>query len=81
MDNDIERLLRNSSKAELLEKLAEELENGDPKVIVAIVNDKEGAYDDIVMTLGVNRYYEAYGILEVAKRHLQFSDFREDDDG
>lgn len=70
--DDIDKILRNSSKAELLEKLAEELEKADPKVIVVSVGDKDGGkYSSLVMTLGLKNTYEAYGILEVAKQDLQ----------
>ena len=69
-DSEIDRILKNSSKAELLEKLAEELNETD-KVIVILIEDKDnGKYASTVMTLGITSSYEAYGILEVAKQDL-----------
>ncbi len=72
MNGDIDRIIRNSNKAQLLEKLAEELEKADAKVIVVLIDDKEGGgYSSTVMTLGIENTYEAYGILEVARQDLQ----------
>jgi len=70
-ENEIDNILKNSSKAELLERLTEELEEFD-KVIVALVkdDDENGKYVSLVMTLGLERTYEAFGILEVAKQDL-----------
>ena len=74
-DKDLERIFKNSEKAELIEAVSKELERGDSKVVVVIINDIEdtednGKYTSIVMTLGLEHTYEAYGILEVAKRDL-----------
>ena len=75
MDDDIERIFKNSNKAELLEMFEKELENNDSKVIVVLVTDKdEGKYTSIVMTLGLDHTYEAYGILDVAKQDLMNED-------
>ena len=72
--DEIDRILRNSSKAELIEKLDEELKDTD-KVIVVLIKDKEdGRYTSEVMTLGIENTYEAYGILDVAKQDLQEDD-------
>ena len=68
--DEIGKLLKNSSKAELLEKLAEELVTTD-KVIVVLIEDKECSFSSLVMTLGIEHTYEAYGILEVAKHDLK----------
>ena len=70
-ENEIDNILKNSSKAELLERLTEELEEFD-KVIVALVkdDDENGKYVSLVMTLGLEHTYEAFGILEVAKQDL-----------
>lgn len=74
--DEIERIIRNSNKAELIEKLSQALEVDDPKVIVVIINDKEeGQYSSDVITLGLNNTYEAYGMLEVAKRDLMEDDY------
>ena len=72
--DDIDRILKNSSKADLIEKLDEELKEAD-KVIVVLIQDKEdGRYTSQVMTLGIENTYEAYGILDVAKQDLQEDD-------
>lgn len=72
--DEIDRILKNSSKAELIEKLDEELKDTD-KVIVVLIQDKEdGRYTSQVMTLGIEKTYEAYGILDVAKQNLQEDD-------
>ena len=70
-ENEIDNILKNSSKAELLERLTEELEEFD-KVVVALVkdDDENGKYVSLVMTLGLEHTYEAFGILEVAKQDL-----------
>lgn len=69
--DDIDKILRNSSKAELLERLPRELDKSDKAIIILIENKGEGKYSSIVMTLGLENTYEAYGILEVAKQDLQ----------
>ncbi len=72
--DEIDRILKNSSKADLIEKLDEELKETD-KVIVILIQDKEnGRYTSTVMTLGIENTYEAYGILDVAKQDLQEDD-------
>jgi len=72
--DEIDKILKNSSKAELIEKLDEELKETD-KVIVVLITDKEnGRYTSQVMTLGIDNSYEAYGILDVAKQDLQEDD-------
>jgi len=74
MADEIDRIIRNSNKAELLERLGEELVKTD-KVIVILIEDKEGSsYSSMVMTLGLEHGYEAYGILEIAKQDLQEED-------
>lgn len=70
--DEIDRIFKNSSKAELIEKLSDELEKADCKVIVVLIEDKKGGkYSSLVMTLGLENTYEAYGILEIAKQDLQ----------
>ena len=70
MDKDIENILKNSSKAELIEELQKDLLTYD-KVICVLIRDKQGGgYTSTCLTLGVRSYYEAYGILEVAKRDV-----------
>ncbi len=71
MVDEIDKILKNSSKAELIERLNEELVETD-KVIVVLIGDKEGGkYTSLVLTLGIDNTYEAYGILEVARQDLQ----------
>ena len=75
MDDEISKIFKSSAKAELLEKLAEELETMDKAIIILIQDKEEGKYSSLVMTLGLNTTYEAYGILEVAKQDLQNEDY------
>ncbi len=73
MSNEIDNILKNSSKAELLERLAEELVDFDKVIVVLIkddTDDESGKYESLVMTLGLDTTYEAYGILEVARQDL-----------
>jgi len=71
LSKDIDRIFKSSAKAELIEKLTEELETHD-KVVVVLIEDKdEGCYSSLVLMLGIERSYEAYGILDVAKQDLQ----------
>ena len=70
MNKDIEGIIENSNKAELLERLTQELEAAD-KAIVVLISDKDGGYSSLVMTLGLSSTYEAYGILDVAKQDLR----------
>jgi len=72
--DDIDKILKNSSKAELIEKLDEELKETDKVIIVLIQDKEEGRYTSQVMTLGIENTYEAYGILDVAKQDLQEDD-------
>ena len=73
--NDIDRLLNNSSKAELIEQLSDELAEGDKKVVVIVIEDKEaGKFSSKVMTLGFETSYEVYGVLDVAKQDLMGDD-------
>ena len=73
---DIDDIIKKSSKAELLEALAKELETMD-KVVVVLIEDVEDSnkYKSLVMTLGINTTYEAYGILDVAKQDLMNEDY------
>ena len=68
--SDIDSIIKNSSKAELLEKLSEYLEEYD-KAIVVLIQDKEnGGFASQIMLLGISSDYEACGIIEVAKHDL-----------
>ena len=71
----IDKIFRSSAKAELLERLAEELEATDKAIIVLIEDKEEGKYSSLVMTLGLDNTYEAYGILDVAKQDLRSEDY------
>ena len=72
--DEIDRILKNSSKAELIERLDEELKESDKVIIVLITDKEDGRYTSQVMTLGIENTYEAYGILDVAKHDLQEED-------
>ena len=74
--SEIDDIIKKSSKAELLEALANHLETMD-KVIVVLIEDEEDSsrYKSLVMTLGVDTTYEAYGILDVAKQDLMNEDY------
>jgi len=72
--DDIDCILKNSSKAELIERLDKELEDTDKVIVVLIQDKKDGRYTSQVMTLGIENTYEAYGILDVAKHDLQEDD-------
>ena len=76
MTDEIDRIIKNSNKAELIEQLSQELSEEDSKVIVILITDKDdNKYSSLVMTLGLNNTYEAYGILEVAKQDLQSENY------
>ena len=75
MDDSIDRILRNSNKADLIEALGAELAEADAKVVVILVVDRDdGKYSSTVMTLGLKNTYEAYGILDVARHDLMEED-------
>jgi len=69
--NDIDKILMGNSKVEFLEQLTEELNNADKAIIVLIEDKEDDTYNRLVLTLGLNNTYEAYGILEVAKQDLE----------
>ena len=68
--NDIDKILINSTKAELIEALTKGLASNDKAIIVLIEDKEDGSYSSQVMTLGLEYAYEAYGILDVAKQDL-----------
>lgn len=76
MDDDIDKLIRKSSKAELMEVLDAELVEASKVIVVLIIDKEYGNYSSQVMTLGLENTYEAYGILEVAKQDLIEDDKR-----
>ena len=71
----IDKIFKSSAKAELLERLAEELKTMDKAIVVLIQDGEEGKYSSLVITLGLNNTYEAYGILDVAKQDLRDEDY------
>lgn len=74
MNDDIDKIMKNSNKADLIERLSEELEKGDPKVIVILLEDMDNyKYTNLTMTLGLEHNYDVYAMLEIAKQ-----DFKED---
>jgi hypothetical protein len=74
-DEFIERIFKNSEKAKLIEELTSELEDHDKAIVILIKDKEESRYGSLVMTLGLNTTYEAYGILEVAKQDLQKEEY------
>jgi len=68
--DDIERILKNSDKAELIECLSEALQKTDKCIIVVIQDKEDGTYSSQVITLGVFKVYEALGILESGKQDI-----------
>jgi len=73
--DDIDKIFRSSAKAELIEKLTEELETADKAIVILIEDKDEGKYSSLVMTLGLQNTYEVYGILDVAKQDLQNDEY------
>ena len=68
--NDIDKILMNSTKAELIENLTDKLIDADKAIIILIEDKDEGIYTSQVMLLGINTTYEACGILEIGKADL-----------
>lgn len=71
MADDIEKIFQTSAKAELIERLSDELQTANKAVVVIIEDKEDGKYNSLVMTLGLEYTYEAYGILEIAKQDLE----------
>ncbi len=69
-ENEIDKILKNSSKQELIERLNEDIVPTDKVIVVLIQDTEDGRYTSQVMTLGIENSYEAYGILDVAKQDL-----------
>ena len=69
-DKYLEKIFKNSEKGKLVEQFAEDLETMDKAVVILIKDKEEGGFSSVVMTLGLNNTYEAYGMLEVAKQDL-----------
>ena len=74
-NNEIDRILINSSKGELIEVLTKELASADKVIVICIEDKEDGKYASRLITLGLQSTYEAYGILEVAKQDLQVDDY------
>jgi len=71
MSDDIDKILKNSSKAELLEVLGRELLTVDKAIVILIEDKAKGAFSSRVLMLGISSGYEALGILEVAKQDVR----------
>ena len=67
---EIDNIIKNSTKAELLEKLAEYLKEYDKTVIVLIQDGEKGKFSSKTLLLGIESLYDACGIIEVAKHDL-----------
>jgi len=67
MDEEIEKIFISSAKAELLEALSQELQSSDKAVVITVEHKDDGKYTLRVMLLGMERTYEALGIIEVGK--------------
>jgi hypothetical protein len=68
--DEIDRLLINSSKAELMELLNKVLPDYNKVLVVLIKDDTNGEFSSNTLTLGLNHSYEAYGLLEIARQDL-----------
>lgn len=73
--SELDKILLDSDKAELLEDLSKKLPTASKVIIVLIEDEDDGTYDSQVMILGLDHTYEAYGILEVAKQDLMENDY------
>ena len=74
MESDIDRILKSSGKAELIEEFSKGLEQANKAFVILIEDGEEGKFTSSVMFLGLANTYEAYGILEIARQHLQEED-------
>ena len=70
MVDEIDNIIRNSDKGELLEALVDQLVDADKVIVVLLTDEEEGKYHSCVLTLGIPSTYEAIGILDVAKQDL-----------
>jgi len=73
--NEIDKILINSTKADLIENLTKGLFDADKAIIILIEDKEDGGYSSQVMTMGLDSTYEAYGILEVAKQDLENDEY------
>lgn len=70
MGNDIDRIINNSNKAEILEMIEQQLPDYD-KVLVIMVKENEDNQDaSQTLMLGIAHDYEAYGLLEYARQDI-----------
>lgn len=74
MESDLDRILKNSSKAELIEEFSKGLEQANKALVILIEDGEEGKFLSTIISLGLANVYEAYGILEIARQHLQEED-------
>lgn len=70
MAGEIEKILKNSSKAEMLEILAEQLMDAVIVVTIVVSKTEENRLITKVMELGSASTYESLGVLEMAKEDL-----------
>ena len=67
---DIDNIIKNSTKAELLEKLAEYLVEYDKSIVILVKDKRNGGFSSQTLLMGIQSDYEACGIIEVAKHDL-----------
>jgi hypothetical protein len=70
MANELEHILENSDKAELLEDLRKVLEADNQKVVMVCLVGTREKWSSQVLMLGVDTTYEGLGILEIGKEHI-----------
>ena len=71
MTNEISRILKNSAKAEFMDKLDKDMIGTDKAILIMIQNKPEGLYSIIVRTVGIEYDYEVQGIIKEAERYLE----------
>ena len=74
MPGEIDKILKNSSKAELLETLSEALVTTDKAVVVLVEDKGDGKFFSQVLLLGITSKYEALGIIEIAQSDIMNED-------
>lgn len=77
MANELDRILKNSDRAEFLEDIKGYAQDEGIKIVTIVVRGDGYGYDSQLLTLGVRTSYEALGILELGKWHVPDLD-RED---
>ncbi|OGN99173.1 MAG: hypothetical protein A2Y89_03075 [Chloroflexi bacterium RBG_13_51_18] len=72
MSNEIDRLLKNSDKAEFLEDIANNLTDDGKAFIILFKKDKKDEFMTYTTNFGVDNACELLVMLEMAKRHVNF---------